>query len=573
MNAIFNKISIDFEYLNEIYTIKSDPYKTLSELKELVSKKIFPFPGDVHCFYKNLDLIEQEDDEISKIFPNKTKIKITLKKPQKDKPIKKQSISRNSLIKIVAFDTEPKSQLKESRPQSKVIRKSKMESDIKLPKIDNIRMKGRQSCFLYGIKKLENNLNKNSQNNINDDLNNDMIKQNEIGSYQKLMDLDDNETEAKSLIDKYKGNKMDYLLTDKKDMKSLNFLLSSLKPKNNNQSAKKYKLGNSFSLPKSLFKNNKEIINHILNTEIEHEIKKINMSIEKTEAKTDNKNIDKNNLDENYLCNSCKKNIISQYCLNCNGFKCNSCIDLCKTYTHEILQINLNLDCYKIIMSYYDLVNSNINSTIEEILQNNKELKIYNIKKSRDELVSFINDLLNIYNEIINILENEIYKENNIKKEMNKYENETNKIKAEINEIMQKANSFLKNEENINKPKFKMMNVKHFFNLLNEKRINFNSLTQNMKVYTLNNEINSNLEKSFNDMKNIMQSMTNLDNPFSLSKDLNAEYLKLNEKFNNTQKERKKMMLFRRRNSISTNGVIFPNFPLFGADKAPDINI
>ena len=193
MNAIFNKISIDFEYLNEIYTIKSDPYKTLSELKELVSKKIFPFPGDVHCFYKNLDLIEQEDDEISKIFPNKTKIKITLKKPQKDKPIKKQSISRNSLIKIVAFDTEPKSQLKESRPQSKVIRKSKMESDIKLPKIDNIRMKGRQSCFLYGIKKLENNLNKNSQNNINDDLNNDMIKQNEIGSYQKLMDLDDNE--------------------------------------------------------------------------------------------------------------------------------------------------------------------------------------------------------------------------------------------------------------------------------------------------------------------------------------------------------------------------------------------
>ena len=573
MKAIFNKISIDFEYLNEIYTIKSDPYKTLSELKELVSKKIFPFPGDVHCFYKNLDLIEQEDDEISKIFPNKTKIKITLKKPQKDKPIKKQSISRNSLIKIVAFDTEPKSQLKESRPQSKVIRKSKMESDIKLPKIDNIRMKGRQSCFLYGIKKLENNLNKNSQNNINDDLNNDMIKQNEIGSYQKLMDLDDNETEAKSLIDKYKGNKMDYLLTDKKDMKSLEFLLSSLKPKNNNQSAKKYKLGNSFSLPKSLFKNNKEIINHILNTEIEHEIKKINMSIEKTEAKTDNKNIDKNNLDENYLCNSCKKNIISQYCLNCNGFKCNSCIDLCKTYTHEILQINLNLDCYKIIMSYYDLVISNINSTIEEILQNNKELKIYNIKKSRDELVSFINDLFNIYNEIINILENEIYKENNIKKEMNKYESETNKIKAEINEIMQKVNSFLKNEENINKPKFKMMNVKHFFNLLNEKRINFNSLTQNMKVFSLNNEINSNLEKSFNDMKNIMQSMTNLDNPFSLSKDLNAEYLKLNEKFNNTQKERKKMMLFRRRKSISTNGVIFPNFPPFGADKAPDINI
>ena len=155
---------------------------------------------------------------------------------------------------------------------------------------------------------------------------------------------------------------------------------------------------------------------------------------------------------------------------------------------------------------------------------------------------------------------------------MNKYETETNKIKAEINEIIQKVNSYLKNEENISKPKFKMMNIKHFFNLLNEKKKTFNSLTQNMKVYSLNNEINSNLEKSFNDMKNIMQSMTNLDNPFSLSKDLNTEYLKLNEKFNNSQKERKKL-LFRRRKSVSTDGSLLPNFPAFGTDKASDINI
>ena len=194
MKSIFNKISIDFEYLNEIYTIKSDPYKALSELKELISKKIFPFPGDVHCYYKNMDLIEQEEDSISKIFPNKTKIKIVLKKPQKDKPIKKQSLSRNSLIKVVAFNTEPKSQIKESRPQSKINPEKKMESDIVLPKIENIRMKGRQSCFLYGVKKLENNLNKNLQNNISDDFDN--------GSYQKLIELDDNEMEAKSLINK-----------------------------------------------------------------------------------------------------------------------------------------------------------------------------------------------------------------------------------------------------------------------------------------------------------------------------------------------------------------------------------
>ena len=39
MQTAFHKISIDFEYLNEIYNINSDPYNTLSELKEIVSKK------------------------------------------------------------------------------------------------------------------------------------------------------------------------------------------------------------------------------------------------------------------------------------------------------------------------------------------------------------------------------------------------------------------------------------------------------------------------------------------------------------------------------------------------------
>jgi hypothetical protein len=64
MNEAFHKISVEFEYLNEIYDINSEPYYTLAELKEMVSKKIFPHPGDVHCFYKNFDLYEKEDEEI-----------------------------------------------------------------------------------------------------------------------------------------------------------------------------------------------------------------------------------------------------------------------------------------------------------------------------------------------------------------------------------------------------------------------------------------------------------------------------------------------------------------------------
>ena len=60
MNAAFHKISIDFEYLNEIYTINSDPYKTLSELKDIVLKKIF------HNIIKTLKI----NRKLKKIFKN-----------------------------------------------------------------------------------------------------------------------------------------------------------------------------------------------------------------------------------------------------------------------------------------------------------------------------------------------------------------------------------------------------------------------------------------------------------------------------------------------------------------------
>ena len=570
MKSLFNKISIDFEYLNEIYTIKSDPYKTLYELKEIITRKIFPYPGNVHCFFKNMDLIEKEDDEISKLFPNKTKIKIILKKPEKDKLLKKQMQSRNSQVKVMAFETIPKSPRKETYLKSNTIRKKNLSNEMILPKIENIRMKGRQSCVVYNAKTLKNNLKEKVKN--NDLYNNDLNKKNDIMSYQKLMQLEDNETEAFNLIDKYKGKKKDYLLTDKTELNNINFLLSGLKSKNTN----KYKLGNSgssFNFSNINQTNNKDNNNYILNSERtsdNEQLKKIEASSDDKESKDDNVNINSKNIDENYLCNSCKKNIISQYCLNCNTFKCNSCIDLCKTYSHEALQIDLNEDVFKIIMSYYDLINSKFTNTIEDILHHDKELQIFDIKKSRDELVSFINDVINIYNEIINILENNIYKDKYVKKEMIKYESESNKLKAEINEIAQKVNSYLKNEENISQPKYKMMNMQYFFNLLNEKGKTFSILTQNMRVFTLNSEINLNLEKSFNDMENIMKSMANIDNPFSLNKELNAEYHKLIDKFNSSKKDRKKF--FMRRKSVSIIGGNFPSFPLMGLDKLYDTN-
>ena len=114
MEKGFYKIRIDFEYLKEIYTINSDSYNTLSELKDIVSKKIFPSPGNLYCYYKNIDLTEKEDEEIAKIFPNKAKIKISLKKQQKEKLLKKLSISLDRQPKIVRFDTMPDSSIKDS---------------------------------------------------------------------------------------------------------------------------------------------------------------------------------------------------------------------------------------------------------------------------------------------------------------------------------------------------------------------------------------------------------------------------------------------------------------------------
>ena len=139
MNAAFHKISIDFEYLNEIYTINSDPYKTLSELKDIVLKKIFPCPRDVHCFYKNVDLFDKEEEEIIKMFPHNSKVKIKLKKPSKEvRHTKRSIIARNRpyLVTLVTGPTQnyPKIEaIVSPEKKSKSIRKRKIERLMSLP--------------------------------------------------------------------------------------------------------------------------------------------------------------------------------------------------------------------------------------------------------------------------------------------------------------------------------------------------------------------------------------------------------------------------------------------------------
>ena len=582
MNEAFHKINVEFEYLNEIYDIYSEPYNTLSELKEIVSKKIFPPPGDVHCFYKNFDLYEKEEEEISKIFQNKSKIKIILKNPPAVKPLKKLKLNLMSPPKINVFD-------------SYLNIPTTIESTFRLPRSKTIIQRNRTKIMSFSSMTNEKNeSNPNSNLNIINNYNNKNIEQNmieNIKSHDFIYDLYNNTKKKLAKIKKDEGGMKSFLykfknikiknscLSDKKLVNDLNVLLSNLKEKNMNS----YKYNNNIKLnsPKNLFLNkradkisNTQKNNNILNSNL----KSLNLSIDDKEPNVvknfndeSNNNKDKNEkiIDENYICNSCKHETISEYCLKCNEFKCNSCIELCKMDEHEHIKIKLDNDCFNIINSYGELIMSNINKTNEEILENDKEIQIYDIKKFRDDFILLINDILSIYNEIINILEN-IYKEKPIKKELKKFETESNKIKIEINDILKKANIYLKNDNHISKPKYKMMNMQYFFGSLNTKQKAYNSLTQNMKVYSLNSTINSNIQKCFKEIENLMKSITDKKKAFELKDEAKNEYEKLISNFNKNKKDKRKT--YKKRNTIT----FIPDKALylkkFSTEKNEDFN-
>ena len=57
------KISVDFEYKNEIYNIIAEPFNTVLELKEIICKKIFPFPKTFIVFIKILTYMEKKKNK------------------------------------------------------------------------------------------------------------------------------------------------------------------------------------------------------------------------------------------------------------------------------------------------------------------------------------------------------------------------------------------------------------------------------------------------------------------------------------------------------------------------------
>ena len=107
------------------------------------------------------------------------------------------------------------------------------------------------------------------------------------------------------------------------------------------------------------------------------------------------------------------------------------------------------------------------------------------------------------------------------------------------------------------KPNFKIMNMKYFFNLINEQEKSHNISTEKMKVYSLNFNINLNIEKSFNEIENIMKELCNKENSFFLKEDLKNEYEKLIQN-NRNMKDKRRMNS--RRKTVSSRP---HNFPIF----------
>lgn len=78
-------IEIKFEYQENIVTIKTEPYKTIKEVKQKAIKKFHNIPKNIHCFYLSRDLASYEKNLIGEFFNNREKVTLKLM-PQK-KPI------------------------------------------------------------------------------------------------------------------------------------------------------------------------------------------------------------------------------------------------------------------------------------------------------------------------------------------------------------------------------------------------------------------------------------------------------------------------------------------------------
>jgi len=611
----FYKINIDFEYNNDIYNMIAEPYNTLVELKEYICKKIYPAVKNIHCFYNNIDLYEKEDEQICMLFPLKKKLKIKLKTPPKENDtIKSYQCQKSKFNLIKRKGTISKNidlLLDSSLPFTKNfylnLKNKKINNSNSNRNINNYSKIKKRLLLFSTLDNSKTKINKRNKLFKHFESNgNDYFKEEEkfyhnfnINQFEEYKLLS-NKLKINEKNDEIENKKLIYNtdIKQRKKLKKLNRISFNIKEnKDSNKNVEDSYNSRSNHIKKSkilkiLIEKEKEELLEKINKKYQEKIdsnqnQNLDISKDKNEDIKDNNinhiqnNDNKNNCDNekenqilsdpNYMCSLCKNNIIKHYCVNCNQFLCNNCIEKCKSEKHKTIEIKLNEDCFEIVNTYGLFIISDIENKIKNIEEYNKDFKLYDIKKKRDDLLSMLNEIINLYSLISKIL-NIIYKEKEVKISYEKYNLDTNKIKEDINGIIKKADSYIKSDKNYNFPKYKLLNLKYFFNLINEKEKSHQLLTEKMKVYSLNSTINANLEKSINEVEELLKKISDKEKPFSLEGSIKDEYDRLIKENENVKISKEKKKIFGRRRTFAYDSIDLSklNIPGFQMNKPAD---
>jgi hypothetical protein len=230
--------------------------------------------------------------------------------------------------------------------------------------------------------------------------------------------------------------------------------------------------------------------------------------------------VNNNNDDSpNYFCNNCNKRTLHFFCRNCQDFLCEECKKLPKHNNHLKIKIdpfNLEENIKLYIMIVQTDIEQNIHTNEEYYKQfYNNENTIDN-DNYRVKLIAKLEELANLYNNIIHKLKETYSKNNNegIDMLINEYNLNSRIISGELNNIL----TDLYTNFTQSRKKMGFLQFKNYFNTINEKEKNWTSITKNIIVFKVNNDINEKVKKFYEKMEKEIDELINIKKPFCLEK-------------------------------------------------------
>ena len=264
----------------------------------------------------------------------------------------------------------------------------------------------------------------------------------------------------------------------------------------------------------------KKVIKENKNDTILNSSKSYAISSRNNKALSGLNSVNNNNDDSpNYFCNNCNKKTLHFFCRNCQDFLCEDCKKLTKHNNHLTIKIdpfNLEENIKLYIMIVQTDIEQNIHSNEEYYRQfYNNENAIDN-DNYRAKLITKLEELANLYNNIILKLKETYSKNNNEGMDMliNEYNLNSRIISGELNNIL----TDLYTNFTQSRKKMGFLQFKNYFNMINEKEKNWTSITKNIIVFKVNNDINEKVKKFYEKMEKEIDELINIKKPFCLEK-------------------------------------------------------